>query len=435
MKTGVTTGRRGTGPQPFMPVPPRARLLQRGCACGGPAGASGECESCRAGKLQPARQRSAAAPQTIPAIVHQVLRSPGQPLDKATRGVMEARFGHDFAKARIHTGPRAAESAAAVNAVAYTVGQSIVFAAGRYAPNSEAGHRLLAHTVQQSFGGSAGQAPSRIGDPDEPAEREADSRRGTRSGRSERADSDGAAGSLSRLSYGPLFDDSAQTAEGGEAQRTERNQARRCPARCRAAWIRCSGRPTTCQRGMDAGSNPPFGETSRGGTLPYRQAMDLTDCIRIMGEKNADECRHQILGTPRPAKFCPPDGDPTRADFAGVPPRSGFAAETHWTFDTSVTDWGTHIVRAIFDGTKSWVKPEQANPTDRTKTPCGRHIRQCTTAVATPNTTWSLGAQTGCPATPRRNTSLVATNAGECGTVIGAECDRVSMLGSTRPGC
>jgi hypothetical protein len=438
MKTGVTTGRRDAGPQPFMPVRPRAGLLQGECACGGPAGASGECESCRAGKLQPARERGATAPQIIPAIVHQVLRSPGQPLDEATRSAMEARFGHDFAKARIHTGPRAAESAAAVNALAYTVGQSIVFAAGRYAPNTEAGRRLLAHelahTVQQSFGGSARQVPSRISDPDEPAEREADAAAAHAVAATSAPIRTGAAGSLSRLSYSPLFHDSAQTAEGGEAQRTEEEPSAAMSGAVSRSIDTLLRAPDDMpgQRGMDAGSNPPFGETSRGGTLPYRQVTDLADCIRIMGEENADECRHQILGTPRPVKFCLPDSDPTWADFAGKPPRSGFAADTHWTFDTTVTDWGIHIVRAIFNGSKSWVKPEPANPTDRTKTQCGRLVRQCTTAVATPNTTWSLGAQTGCPATPRWNTSLVATNAGECDRVIGAECDRVSVLDSAR---
>jgi hypothetical protein len=53
---------------------------------------------------------------------------------------------------RVHTDARAAESAGAVRAKAYTVGQHIVFAAGRYQPDA-AGRRLLAHelahTVQQ----------------------------------------------------------------------------------------------------------------------------------------------------------------------------------------------------------------------------------------------------------------------------------------------
>jgi len=80
------------------------------------------------------------------------------PLDAHTRAFMEPRIGHDLSAVRIHTGPRAEESAQAVHALAYTVGQDTVFAAGQYNPQSAAGRSLLAHelshTVQQA-GGSA----------------------------------------------------------------------------------------------------------------------------------------------------------------------------------------------------------------------------------------------------------------------------------------
>jgi hypothetical protein len=88
-----------------------------------------------------------------PPIVHDVLGAPGRPLDPDTAAVMGDRFGTDFTDVRIHTDGRAAESAAAVNAHAYTVGRDIVFGAGRYDPKGETGQRLLAHelthTVQQ----------------------------------------------------------------------------------------------------------------------------------------------------------------------------------------------------------------------------------------------------------------------------------------------
>ena len=35
-------------------------------------------------------------PYSVPPIVHEVLRSPGAPLDAGTRAFMEPRFGHDF---------------------------------------------------------------------------------------------------------------------------------------------------------------------------------------------------------------------------------------------------------------------------------------------------------------------------------------------------
>lgn len=89
-----------------------------------------------------------------PPIVHEVLRSPGQPLDPATRAFMEPRFGHDFGGIRVHSGDLAGESARAANALAYTVGRDVVFGAGQYAPQTHDGRRLLAHelahTMQQN---------------------------------------------------------------------------------------------------------------------------------------------------------------------------------------------------------------------------------------------------------------------------------------------
>src|SRR5262249_16659575 len=60
-----------------------------------------------------------------------------QPLDPTTRGFMESRFGHDFSQVRVHTDARALESADALRARAYTVGDDIVFSRGAYAPGTE----------------------------------------------------------------------------------------------------------------------------------------------------------------------------------------------------------------------------------------------------------------------------------------------------------
>lgn len=92
--------------------------------------------------------------------VHDVLRSPGQPLDAATRAYMEPRFGHDFSKVRVHVDDRAAESASRLNAIAYTIGPHVVFGAGRYQAHTTEGAKLIAHelthVVQQSAGVSLG---------------------------------------------------------------------------------------------------------------------------------------------------------------------------------------------------------------------------------------------------------------------------------------
>jgi hypothetical protein len=91
-----------------------------------------------------------------PGIVRQVLRSPGHSLDRETRAWMEPRLGSDLSAIRVHTGPEAARSAAAVGARAYTVGRDAVFGTGAFDPTSRDGRRLLAHemshAVQQSGG-------------------------------------------------------------------------------------------------------------------------------------------------------------------------------------------------------------------------------------------------------------------------------------------
>lgn len=84
---------------------------------------------------------------TIPSIVHDVLSSPAQQLDANTRAFMEPRLGHNFGRVRVHADEKAAESARAVNALAYTVGSDVVFEAGRYAPGATAGRELLAHEL------------------------------------------------------------------------------------------------------------------------------------------------------------------------------------------------------------------------------------------------------------------------------------------------
>ncbi|UCF91853.1 MAG: DUF4157 domain-containing protein [Desulfobacterales bacterium] len=103
--------------------------------------------------LQQRVNDGAGMPSETPPVVHEVLRSPGQPLDPATRAFMEPRFGRDFSQVRVHTDAKASESARVVNSVAYTVGQDAVFGQGRFAPFSMAGRQLLAHelahTVQQ----------------------------------------------------------------------------------------------------------------------------------------------------------------------------------------------------------------------------------------------------------------------------------------------
>lgn len=86
-------------------------------------------------------------PSAAPPIVHEVLRSPGQSLDLSTRASVEPRFGYDFSQVRVHTDAKAAESARALNALAYTWGNQLVFGAAQYRPGTIEGRRLIAHEL------------------------------------------------------------------------------------------------------------------------------------------------------------------------------------------------------------------------------------------------------------------------------------------------
>ncbi len=176
--------------------PSSGYLLQRACACGGAAGLAGECEECKTKKFlgkplqtklavsqpgdefeqeadrvaeqvmrmpdaelnrqhrdigTPLIQRRATSGDTgvmeAPPIVHNVLNSPGQPLDAATRAFFEPRFGHDFSQVRVHADAEAEASARSINVRAYTVGHHIAFGTGRFAPGTGEGNRLLAHEL------------------------------------------------------------------------------------------------------------------------------------------------------------------------------------------------------------------------------------------------------------------------------------------------
>jgi hypothetical protein len=158
------------------------RTLQRKCACGGTPGPTGECEACRKKKLQRKSTNTGFETQKdfeVPSIVHEVLRSPGHPLDTAARTFMEPRFGHDFSRVRVHADAKAAESARAVKAAAYTVGHHIVFARRQPQLDSLGGKQLLAHElthiVQQRQQHPVSSHPEiEIGPPGDIYERQAD---------------------------------------------------------------------------------------------------------------------------------------------------------------------------------------------------------------------------------------------------------------------
>ncbi|MCH6166067.1 DUF4157 domain-containing protein [Pseudonocardia alaniniphila] len=106
--------------------------------------------------------------------VHDVLASPGRPLDAEQRREFEGPLGADLSEVRVHTGGAASSSAAAIGARAYTSGNDVVF--GGPVDRHTLAHEL-AHVVQQRRGPVAGTdngAGLRVSDPGDRFEREAE---------------------------------------------------------------------------------------------------------------------------------------------------------------------------------------------------------------------------------------------------------------------
>ena len=152
--------------QTLTPLP--GATLQRKCDCGQHTFGGGECTECRKKHLPLQRVTRNSETESrnsggVPPVVHDVLKSPGQPFDATTRDFFEPRFGHDFSRVRVHTDAKAAESAQAVNALAYTVGNEIVFGMDSFRPTSRTGQEIIAHelvhVIQQS-----GSTPGSPGD-------------------------------------------------------------------------------------------------------------------------------------------------------------------------------------------------------------------------------------------------------------------------------
>lgn len=134
-------------------LPPAQRILQRKGVSGNRIMTGGERGACGKKKMTLLRRivNNGGGHTGVPPVVHEVLRSPGQSLDMSVLSFMEPRFGHDFSQVRVHTDAKAAASARAVNAAAYTVGRDVVFGDGQFAPHSAPGQRMLAHELAHTL--------------------------------------------------------------------------------------------------------------------------------------------------------------------------------------------------------------------------------------------------------------------------------------------
>ena len=169
----------------------KSQVVQRECACGS------TCSKCSGASIQsvtstitpevPQRLVQAQATGSSNGNGHRqepvIPEAGGEPMPEATREQMEARFNADFTDVRIHRDQAAAISAEALNANAYTSGRDIYFAAGKYAPGTPQGDRLLAHELTHTLQQSEGQLPATgsqttggivVGNANDPLEHEAD---------------------------------------------------------------------------------------------------------------------------------------------------------------------------------------------------------------------------------------------------------------------
>ena len=177
MDTRKKTNARKISPHSSSFTSVQADMLQRKCTCGKDAVSGGECEDCRKKRGETLQRTSVSTAPTsgVPPIVQDVLQSSGHTLDPATRASMESHFDHDFSSVQIHTDAKAAASAQAVNAQAYTVGRDVVFGPGKYVPETSEGKQLLAHELTHVLQQSNGlQGELAMSQPGNPYEQEAD---------------------------------------------------------------------------------------------------------------------------------------------------------------------------------------------------------------------------------------------------------------------
>ncbi|MGH7391044.1 MAG: eCIS core domain-containing protein [Candidatus Rokuibacteriota bacterium] len=144
---------------------------RKAAACAGCAGGGSTCSRCGAENARVLRRVGDPGGDRLDGFAPDnwlEALGPGRPLDAAARAFFEPRFGHDFSHVRVHTDDRAAESARAVNALAYTAGHDIVFGRAQYASDASTGGRLLAHELvhvlqQRPAANRAGELAERAG--------------------------------------------------------------------------------------------------------------------------------------------------------------------------------------------------------------------------------------------------------------------------------
>jgi Domain of unknown function (DUF4157) len=331
-------------------------------------------------RVQRRGAEGAPGPGEAPPAVHAVLAADGQPLEPRSRGVMESAFGHDFGRVRIHTDAAAAASARSVAAHAYTVGDHVVFAAGRFAPDSDRGLRLLAHelahVVQQR---NVVQRESITTVDDEDVEKPSSS------AEAPVTDDDEPRGGARALELRRFPDDGEELAGAWPEKEVADCIRRAAPD------------PLECDPAR------PLQWADFTGAVPRRSPF---------GAATFSDLRERDVNV---ATFtCTPDAP----GVAGLPNRA---------------------LQAFFVPARSWVKPASSQAGDPAQNGCAREIARCEghfdrlTRRGFTSITYSMSTRPDrrCPAgaVPRGDT---ATTRAECTTVVGADCTDRAVAESAR---
>jgi uncharacterized protein DUF4157 len=360
----------------------------------------------------------------VPRIVSEVLSFPGQALDPRTQASMQSAFGHDFSRVRIHTNERAAESAEAVGALAYTVGRDVVFGGGRYDPRARDGVRLLAHelvhVVQQgatswrphataSGGEPASPAKAREGEPRDAFELEAD--------RLAEQVVSGAVPATPAL----------RSASGPQAQPEK------------PGLLTGQLRPPPPRPAILPGSIP---EAFVLPDIPEPPRLELTGPLSgTPARPRLPSLVGQLTGPPpvTPMRIvvvprCVPGRPLTWADFPSPQPANAqFGARTDMQISPATVQ-GNPMFQLTLSAS-SRVKARYRNPANRATNGCASPVTACRNFMnANPGGSWGFNppANNPCPSSILPSTPPQATTVAECDTVIGAECDRAAQAESSR---
>lgn len=349
-------------------------------------------------------QATKGAGAAVPKSVNETLNTPGAPLPAKARSFFELRFGYDFSAVRIHADSSSAESARAVRAHAYTVGNHVVFNRGRYAPESASGKFLLAHelahVVQQG-----GQLRREAISPDPQGRGNQDE-----------------------------FDEPLVSADAVDEVNEDEAAA--------------GGIDGLLQRQVADDIDPVSGDSD----LPDGGWSEKDEAAAIRAQVAAE--RECIAATPADPIECDPARALTWADFSGRAPRNRrfgavtFSGLRERSMNTALlrcmpnsaaaqANPPARGLQAFFTPGRSGVRARFANAADPATNGCQRTIFQCQRyfdRLARRNRVggeWWMRPGAGCPAgaAPRGDR---ATSRAECATVVASDCNDRAQAESVR---